>query len=94
MERHAQESSEFRDKGPQHTAAVHLQKSLVNSVFPLENLEKRQVGGGRATVTLIDQTQILAQQLPRFLTYFYLMLLDFCENANQISRVQSQNRWI
>ena len=67
VQHHAQQPAEFRNERAQHSSPMHLEQRLVNRILPFEDAEERQIGRRRAAKFVIDQFEILAQQLARFM---------------------------
>ena len=61
VQHHAQEPAELGDEGAQNPGAVHFHQGLVHGFLPLQNAEKRRVGGRRAAKLVVDQIEVLPQ---------------------------------
>ncbi len=91
VQSHAQQPAELGDKRAQHAAAVHFQQRLVDAVLPLENIEKRLVGLGRAAQLVVDFVRVLAQQFAALVAQFAIVFLQIVEHTDQVFRVRFEN---
>src|SRR5258706_16391384 len=84
---HASQAAKLRNERAEHAATMHRQKRLVDAVLPFQNIEERQIGGGRAAKLVIDEIEVLPQQLASFMAYFAAVLLCVVEDADEIVRL-------
>src|SRR6516162_104493 len=91
VQNHTEQPAKLGDERPKNPAAVHFQEGLVNALLPLEDLKKREVRRCRATKSIIDESRMFAQKLPRFLTWLAAVLLHIGEHFNEIARLRLQD---
>ena len=91
MQNHAEQPAKLGDKSSKNVATVHLQQRLVHPLLPSKDLEKGHIGRRRTAEAIVDQSSVLAQKLPRFVTQLPAMLLHLGEDLNEVARLRLEN---